>query len=124
MEEIKILLEYNFENLNEMIRLSRGNKYGANNQKKQEMFYVKLATMKTPKVTRYPIKITFIWHVKDKNRDLDNMIGKNILDGLVKARILKNDNLNCINEITYKAVMDNEQKVEIILTENIKNDII
>lgn len=118
MQEIKIVLNYNFENLNEMIRLSRGNRYGANNQKKQEMMYVKLATMKVPRVTEYPIKATFIWHVKDKNRDIDNMVAKNILDGLVKAKILKNDNLNCINEITYKAVIDNEQKVEIILTKD------
>lgn len=118
MQEIKIVLNYNFENLNEMIRLSRGNRYGANNQKKKEMYYVRLATMKVPKVTEYPIKMTFIWHVKDKNRDIDNMVGKSIIDGLVKAKILKNDNLNCINEITYKAVIDNEQKVEIILTKN------
>ena len=115
---IRIELEYNFENLNEMIRLSRGNRYGANNQKKQEMMFVKLATLKTPRVTEYPIKATFIWHVKDKNRDIDNMVAKNILDGLVHARILKNDNLNCINEITYKAVIDTEQKVEIILEKN------
>lgn len=115
---VKFELEYNFENLNEMIRLSRGNRYGANNQKKAEMQYVRLATMRVPKITEYPIKATFIWHVKDKNRDLDNMIAKNILDGLVHARILKNDNLNCINEICYKAVIDTEQKVEIILTKN------
>ena len=115
---IKFELEYNFENLNEMIRLSRGNRYGANNQKKQEMYYVKLATMGIPKVTEYPVKMTFIWHVPNKNRDLDNLVAKNILDGLVHARILKNDNLNCINEITYKAVIDNEQKVEIILEKN------
>ena len=101
-----------------MIRLSRGNRYGANNQKKQEMYYVKLATLGTPKVKDYPIKATFIWHVKDKNRDLDNLVAKNILDGLVKAKIIKNDNLNCINEINYKAIIDKEQKVEIILTTN------
>ena len=118
MQEIKIILEYEFENLNEMIRLSRGNRYGANNQKKQEMYFVKLATMKTPRVTEYPVKATFIWHVKDKNRDIDNLVAKNILDGLVHAKILKNDNLNCINELCYKAVIDKEQKVEIILTKN------
>ena len=115
---IKFELEYNFENLNEMIRLSRGNRYGANNQKKQEMMYVRLATMKVPRVTEYPVKMTFIWHVPNKNRDIDNMVGKNIIDGLVHAKILKNDNLNYINEITYKAVIDNEQKVEIIIEEN------
>lgn len=118
MEEIKIELEYDFENLNEMIRLSRGNRYGANNQKKQEMQFVRFATLKTPKITEYPIKIEVIWHVKNKNFDLDNKIIKNILDGLVNARILKNDNYNCINEITYKAIIDNEEKVELTLMTN------
>lgn len=115
MQEIKICLNYTFENLNEMIRLSRGNRYGANNQKKQEMRYVRLATMKMPRITEYPIKMTFIWHVPNKNRDIDNLVAKNILDGLVNAKKIKNDNLNCISEITYKAVIDKEQKVEIII---------
>lgn len=116
--ETRIVLDYDFENLNEMIRLSRGNRYGANNQKRSEMQYVKLATLKVKKITEYPIKVEVIWHVKNKNFDLDNKIIKNILDGLVNARILKNDNYNCINEITYKAVIDNEPKVELILTKN------
>ena len=115
---MKIVLEYDFENLNEIIRQSRANYYGANNRKKQEMQYVRLATLKCEKITKYPVKMTFIWHVKDKNRDIDNMVGKNIIDGLVQAKILKNDNLNCINEITYKAIVDKEQKVEIIIEEN------
>lgn len=116
MQEIRIILEYKFENLNEMIRLSRGNRYGANNQKKNEMMYVQLATMKTPRITEYPIKIEAIWHVKNKNFDLDNRILKNVLDGLVKAKKLKNDNYNCINEITYKAVIDDKEMLELILT--------
>ncbi len=116
--EVRIELDYKFENLNEMIRLSRGSKFGANNQKKNEMQYVKLATMKTPKITEYPIKIDVIWHVKTTNFDLDNKILKNILDGLVNARILKNDNYNCINEITYKAIVDGTEKIELILTKN------
>lgn len=115
MEKVRFELNYNFENLNEMIRLSRGNRYGANNQKKVEMMYVRLATMKVPRIKEYPVKMTFIWHVPNKNRDIDNLVAKNILDGLVHAKILKNDNLNCISEITYKAVIDNEQKVEVII---------
>lgn len=118
MKEVRIELDYKFENLNDMIRLSRGSKYGANNQKKNEMQFVKFATLKTPKITEYPIKIEAIWHVKNKNFDLDNKILKNILDGLVNAKILKNDNFNCINEITYKAVIDETEKIELILTSN------
>ena len=115
---MKIELDYKFENLNDMIRLSRGSKFGANNQKKREMEYVKFATLRVPKITDYPIKVEIIWHVKNKCFDIDNKVAKNILDGLVNARILKNDNFNCINEITYKAIVDGTEKVEIILTKN------
>ena len=54
------------------------------------MQFVKFATLKIPKITEYPVKIEAIWHVKNKNFDLDNKILKNILDGLVNARIIKN----------------------------------
>lgn len=118
MKEVRIELDFKFENLNDMIRLSRGSKYGANNQKKNEMQFVKFATLKIPKITEYPVKIEAIWHVKNKNFDLDNKILKNILDGLVNARILKNDNFNCVNEITYKAIIDGTEKLELILTKN------
>lgn len=115
---IKIELEYDFENLNEMIRLSRGNRYGANNQKKNEMYFVKMSTLKVPKIEEYPVKIEAIWHVKNRCFDLDNKVLKNVLDGLVNARILKNDNYNCINEITYKAIVDGEQKLELLIDKN------
>lgn len=115
---MKIELDYKFMNLNEMINLSRGNKYFANTHKKQEMEYVKWATIKIPKVTEYPVKIDVTWHTKSKNFDLDNKIIKNILDALVNAKILKNDNYNCVNEITYKAVVDKTEKVELIITKN------
>ena len=117
-ETIKIELDYKFINLNDMINLSRGNKYYANTQKKQEMEYVKWVTIKTPKITEYPVKIDVTWHVKSKNFDLDNKIIKNILDALVNAKILKNDNYNCVNEISYKAVVDGKEKVELIITKN------
>ena len=116
--ETRIILDYKFENLNEMIALSRGNKYLANIHKKKEMEYIKWATLKCPKITQYPIKIQAIWHTKNRCFDLDNKILKNILDGLVKANILKNDNYNCINEITYKAVIDGTERLELILTKN------
>lgn len=118
MKEVRIELDYKFENLNDMIRLSRGSKYGANNQKKNEMQFVKFATLKIPKITEYPVKIEAIWHVKNKNFDLDNKILKNILDGLVNARILKNDNFSCVNEINYKAIIDGTEKIELIITKN------
>lgn len=115
---MKVELDYKFQNLNDMITSSRGSKYKANTVKQREKHFVKLNTLTVPKITEYPVKIDVIWHVKNKCFDLDNKIVKSILDGLVEARILKNDNFNCINEINYKAVVDGNEKVELILTKN------
>lgn len=117
MKKTKIVLKYKFENLNDIIRTSRGNYRYANKVKREEMEYVKYMTLSTPKIRNYPVKMRFIWHITNKNSDIDNLVGKNIIDGLVNARILKNDNLGCIEEITYNAVVDNEKYVEIIIEE-------
>jgi len=117
MKKTKIVLKYKFENLNDIIRTSRGNYRYANKVKREEMEYVKYMTLSTPKIRNYPVKMRFIWHITNKNSDIDNLVGKNIIDGLVNARILKNDNLGCIEEITYNAVVDDEKYVEIIIEE-------
>lgn len=117
MTKIKIMLDYNFQNLNDIIKASRGNYRYANIKKREEMEYVKYMTLDVEKIKKYPVKMTFIWHVKDKNRDLDNLVGKHIIDGLVKAKILKNDNLNCIDEIIYKPIVDKKNYLELIIEE-------
>lgn len=117
MKKTKIVLKYKFENLNDIIRTSRSNYRYANKIKREEMEYVKYMTLSTPKIRNYPVKMRIIWHITNKNSDIDNLVGKNIIDGLVNARILKNDNLGCIEEITYNAVVDDEKYVEIIIEE-------
>lgn len=106
---------YKFENLNDIICNSRANVYKANNIKKKEMSYVASKIKNLKPIEEYPVKITAIWHVKDKRRDLDNMVLKNVLDAFVKEGILKNDSLKYINEIDYKAVVDNDIFLELII---------
>lgn len=117
MKKIKFIFDYNFQNLNDIIKASRGNYRYANIKKREEMEFIKYSVIGEEKVKNYPVNMTFIWHVKDKNRDLDNLVGKHIIDGLVKAKILKNDNLNCINEINYKAIIDKDTYLELIIEE-------
>ena len=52
-----------------------------------------------------------------RNRKKNEMFYKKlgILDGLVKCGVIKNDNLNCIQEITYKAIIDGNEYIEINL---------
>ena len=44
-------------------------------------------------VTEYPVKITYTWYLKDRRKDLDNIVfaKKFINDGLVRAGVLEND---------------------------------
>lgn len=110
---MRIFLDYDFANLNKIVGASRSNFYMANALKKKEMEIVKDTVTGLKPVTEYPVKITFIWHFKTKQRDLDNCVPKNILDALVSLKILKNDNINCIREIHHKSVLDDKWCVEL-----------
>lgn len=111
----KLTIDYKFINLNETINYSRRNKYLANKIKKEEMEVVRLSTIGMKKITEYPVKITFNWHIKNKARDLDNCIPKNIIDALVASKVLINDSVKYINEITHKYIEDKEDFVELII---------
>ena len=56
-----------------------------------------------PKI-KTPCKITYTWIVKSKRRDIDNLQhgAKYINDALIKAKIIENDNVNHIVELTHK----------------------
>jgi len=110
-------IEYKFMNLNDTINACRTNPYKANNLKKAEMEAIKLDIAKMKVVKNYPIGITFNWHFKDKRKDLDNQLCKNLLDQMVKMGKLKNDNLNCIQELHHIAIIDGNEYVEIEIKE-------
>lgn len=114
-----IKIDYKFTTLNEYINAERGNKYKANKIKQRETDVIKHFVIGKKKITTYPIKITFIWHLTHKRYDLDNVAfaKKFILDGLVKAEILKNDNLTCIQELEDKFIHDDKEFVELIIEE-------
>lgn len=112
-------IDYNFKNWNEYINIERSNRYWASEVKKEETKIVRLLCRNLKPIEKYPVKITFIKYFKHKNNDLDNIKIKSVLDGLVKAEILKNDNMNCIEEITLKGKIDKEKDgIEIIIEEN------
>ncbi len=92
----------------------------ANNLKKKEMQFVIDKVKDLEEIKEYPLKLTFIWHFKSKQRDLDNCVPKSILDALVSAKVLKNDNLSCIREIHHKSVIDGEYYVELEIERFVK----
>ena len=108
---------YDFKNWNEYINIERGNFYKANKIKQQEKKYIKLATIGKKYKGNYPIEIIVRPHFKDHRQDLDNFRIKGILDGLVNAGVIKNDNLNCIQKITYLPIFDKNQGIELEIKE-------
>lgn len=114
---MKITIDYNFDNWNDYINKERSNKYWASSIKKKELDIIRYHTMGIKYKGNYPIKIKIYKHFKDKRQDLDNVRIKGILDGLVKCGVIKNDNLNCITNIEYIAVIDGKEYIELEIKE-------
>lgn len=107
-----MIIDYKFENLNSIINKSRSNPYYANKVKQKETEIARLHFV-GKKITSFPITIKFKWHIKSKIADLDNMLPKSILDGMVKAGAIPNDNVKYINKIIHEYIEDKKDYVEI-----------
>jgi len=83
---------YDFKQLNEVIRIERGNRYNAAKLKKDETSVVQYALL-NKKQFNTPCKIKFTWLIKNKRIDPDNRAysKKSVLDGMVKAKIIPDD---------------------------------
>ena len=114
---MKIIINYKLSNWNDIINANRRNKYIGARLKKVEMGYIRYFLIGKPKITKYPIKLICTWHVKNTGSDLDNKSIKAVLDEMQEMGILENDNIAHINEITYKAVKDNKDYLEIEIIE-------
>lgn len=106
---MKIYIDYDFDNWNEYIRKERSNKYWASSLKKKEEDVVRYSTIGMKYKGSYPIKMTFTKYFKDKRQDIDNVRVKSLVDSLVRCGIIKNDNLNCVQQITIKACFTDEK---------------
>lgn len=87
-----ITLYYEFTSLNKMINANRGNYHIGAKIKKRESDFVRLSTLnKTPFKT--PCRLKFTWLIKNRRTDPDNTSSakKQILDGLVKSKIIPDD---------------------------------
>lgn len=116
MQEINIFIDYDFIDWNKYINAERSNKYYANSIKQKEKQYIS-ASVKDRWRGEYPVRLIIKPHFKNKRKDLDNFRLKGLIDGLVCAGVLKNDNLSCIQEYTVKPVFDDVIGVEVKITE-------
>ena len=112
-----IFIDYDFPNWNDYIKAERGSLYHANAMKQAEKNYIAF-TVKEKYTGKYPVTLTVRPHFKNKSKDLDNFRLKGLIDGLVTAGVIKNDNLNCINRIVIEPVFSDKVGVEVKIEES------
>lgn len=114
---IKLFVPYMPPNWNDYINMERGNKYKANKLKQDEKKYMQMIASAIKYTEDYPVQLTLRPHFKGQRQDLDNFRYKGLLDGLVVAGVLKNDNLKHIQRIVIDPVFDSAEGVEIEIRE-------
>lgn len=115
--KLKIFIDYDFINWNKYIQAERGNRYHANAIKQAEKQYI-INTVKEKYTGKYPVTLTVRPHFSNKRKDLDNFRLKGLIDGLVAAGVIVNDNLNCIDRIIIYPIFNKEIGVEVEMTES------
>lgn len=114
---MKIFIDYDFVDWNTYINSERRSLYIANKIKQDEKTYICL-TVKERYTGKYPVTLTLRPHFKNKRRDLDNFRPKGLIDGLVTAGVIKNDNLTCIDKIITEPVFSDVIGVEVEIEES------
>ena len=107
-----IHLDYSFMNWNKYINVERTNKYMANKVKQDEKAYIVLTT-KERYTGDYPVTLTIRPHYQHKKGDLDNFRMKGLIDGLVSAGVIENDNLTKIDKIILEPIFDEQIGVDV-----------
>lgn len=118
--KIKISHEILDFNLNEVVRQARASKYGSASKKKKlmrDLYFQIKPQVKGVLSGKYHVNA--LWLVPSKNRDLDNLLLKAILDCMQENGMLVNDNLNHIVSInhSFEVVKKDKQGVEIEFVE-------
>ena len=114
---MKITINYKFKSMNDLIRENRTSYHNGNTIKQKETMLSALAFSKIPKIEKFPIELTFKWHIKTKTSDLDGRTPKSIIDGLVKAKKIPDDNVKYIQRIIHEYVSDTKDYVEVEIKE-------
>jgi len=92
MLDRRYVIKTQLDALNEHDSANRANKFGGANHKKMQTNIVRLLLNNQPAILK-PCRIKFIWHISTKH-DYDNIrfACKYVLDGMIAAKVLKNDN--------------------------------
>ena len=109
--------------LNDYIRECRGNKYSGAKMKKRVEGEIMFFLQRLPRFENL-ISIHFHWVEDNKRRDLDNICfaKKFILDSMVKAGKLKDDNRRFVEAFTDTFSYDKEAAVILTIEERSEDD--
>ena len=118
-----IEIPFRLPSLNQYINECRKNRYAGANMKKHVEADIGWYINKLPRYDK-PIQIHFHWVEENKKRDLDNVCfaKKFILDSMVKAGKLKNDNRNYVTGFIDTFEYGDESKVILDIREENAND--
>ena len=109
-----------FPSLNEVIEAAKSH-YGAYSKMKKELtLSVALqAKVQGLKAVEGRVRVTFYWYERDARRDVDNICSagtKFILDGLVEAGIIADDNQKTVVSLAHHFFVDKENpRVEVAI---------
>ena len=107
--------------LNSYNKTSRSPKAGAimANRVKQNVEWMIQAVLPYRKgwEPKYPLKASFVWHVTNRKKDLDNIAfgQKFILDALQKKGIIEGDGMKYIAELSHRYELTDKAGVWIML---------
>lgn len=114
---MKITIDYKFKSMNDLIKENRSGYYVGNSTKQKETMLAALAFSKLEPIKKFPIEMIFKWHMKSKIADLDGRTPKSIIDGLVRAKRIPEDNVKYIQKITHEYIGDTKDYVEVEIKE-------
>ena len=113
----KITIPGTLPDMNKIIKISKAHPMAYSTEKKTYTDAVAWIAKGLPEMQR--VSVTCHWYCPDRRIDPDNIsVGiKFILDGLVKAGVLKNDGWKQIAEISHKFYIDTNPRIEVELVE-------
>jgi Holliday junction resolvase RusA-like endonuclease len=112
MGKVTCEIQMRLPSLNEYINACRANRFQGSKMKKGLERDIGVFLARLPEFV-HPVRIHFHWIEENHRRDLDNICfaKKFILDAMVKAGKLKDDNRKCVTAFTDTFSYDKESKV-------------
>lgn len=114
----RVEIPFKLPSCNQYINECRRNKYAGAKMKKDIQEQIGIYIKQIPKIDK-PVKINFTWIEDNKRRDLDGICfaKKFILDALVQAGVLADDNRKIVTNFTDSFEYADKSKVIVELEE-------